>query len=104
MALLRRKSLVRFSAQEPTFVEAPERGSLTRSRPSAIHDDIAPSCGSVPASGYVNLLPALQDTQRNSPASASEGVMEMIRNSLRRKKTSVPGADPHEIHALDSPL
>ena len=32
--------------------------------------------------------------------------MEMIRNSFRGKKrrTSVPGADPHKIHALDSPL
>jgi hypothetical protein len=29
MALLRRKRLVRFSAQEPTFVEQTEGGSLT---------------------------------------------------------------------------
>jgi hypothetical protein len=86
MALLRRMRLVRFGIQVPTCVKRPERENLTRSRPSAIHDNVAPSCGSVPATDYGHLPPALQDTQRNSPASASEGAMEMIRNSLRRKK------------------
>jgi hypothetical protein len=34
MALLRRKRLVRFSAQEPTFIEPLDCETLTRRRPS----------------------------------------------------------------------
>jgi hypothetical protein len=37
MALLRRKRVVRFSAQEPTFIEPPECEILTQSSPSHAH-------------------------------------------------------------------